>query len=421
MAYDHKKSLRTLTDEQFSDGTTVDGSRLDKALDEAVEHFNEVPGGDVSTRFTKTQYVFGYQPAPYTGTPNSNTGAFETYDGTIEGPTWPWNFIKNSEQTTSKTDASAAPPDTYGGTGAPIAGFQNDWRIKGTNYHLLPGAGVTPDNDGRWGRTDWEHQWATGEDAGGTVLPTRVAWRNTENAYQFAWSHSWAFPTPVILDAVSVMLRTDSPTGSDGTASVFGYYDAPFQYQYPTLAVYHSNGVSIHISVDNEFSKEDRSLNDTEYIFQDRWLDGYTVNDAHMTGAGPPAASDVPGMNQVAYRDMKPNSPEYGATGAGLGDGLNGRLIRHRDLNIPIRANARVRMSIVLPWMVAPTDPPPAGGASSGPQLGAFTTQGLRTDTDQFKFVNWAGTTFADWPKGLEPVFDFSVNGCITVLEQVSR
>ena len=90
MAYDHKKSLRTLTDEQFSDGTTVDGSRIDDALEEAVEHFNSIPEGDVSTRFTKTQYVFGYQPAGFTGTPVAGPATtFQATSGTIEGPSIP--------------------------------------------------------------------------------------------------------------------------------------------------------------------------------------------------------------------------------------------------------------------------------------------------------------------------------------------
>lgn len=402
MAYDHKKSLRTLTDEQFTDGTTIDGSRIDNALDESVEHFNEVPSGDVSTRFTKTQYVFGYQPSPYTGTPNSaivapalpgpvpgiNRSRFETYDGTVEGPTWPWNFITNTPETSAEVDATGP---TYGVTGTPTGGFENKWRVKGTNYHPVTLGGTSPTNEGRWGRVDWETDWAAGGGA------TNVAWRNVENSYQFAWSHSWIFPTPVILDAVCSMFRTDITEVND-TGATFGYYDAPFQFATgvaPSRYLFETNGVSIHISVDNEFSREDRSLSDVEYTFADRRLDGYTVN-------------DIP-MNQAGYTDMLPHSADWGAPANG--DGLYGRLIRHRDLNIPVRANARVRMSIVLPWIQS-NPLPLAGGA-------AVLSQGLRRGSMRYKFPFWNGG--AGQPMGGEPMFSFSLNGCLTVLEQVSR
>jgi hypothetical protein len=391
MAYDHKKSLRTLTDEQFTDGTTVDASRIDNALDESLEHFNEVPQGDVSTRFTKTQYIFGYQPAPYTGTPNTAAGtvppggsSLETFTGTIEAPTWPWNFITNTPETTAEVDDTVP---TYGVRGTPVGGFDNKWRIKGTNYHPLGGAGAAPTNEGKWAKFDWEGDWLSGQ--GGAAA---VAWRNTENAYQVAWTHSWIFPSPVILDSVCALLRADITKVNDA-GTTFGYYDAPFEFSYPAgplTLLYQTQGVSIHISVDNEFSKEDRSLNDVEYAFSNRRLDGYTVN-------------DIP-MDQTAYADMLPNSPDYNA---GAGDGLYGRLIRHTDLNIPIRANARLRMSIVLPWMVA---------ASTGTD--DTTSQGLRRNTAQYKFPLW--TVAGSGPMGGEPMFGFSLNGSLTVLEQVT-
>ncbi len=389
MAYDHKKSLRTLTNEQFTDGTTVDASRIDNALDESLERFNKVPQGDVSTRFTKTQYIFGYQPAPYTGTPNTATGAppggssMETATGTIEAPTWPWNFITNTPETTAEVDDTVP---TYGVRGTPVGGFDNKWRIKGTNYHPVMGAGISPTNEGRWGKFDWEADWLSGQ--GGA---TSVAYRSVENAYQVAWTHSWIFPSPVILDSVCALLRTDI-TKVNNAGTTFGYYDAPFQYAmgFP-LNLYETQGVSVHISVDNEFSKEDRSLNDVEYAFSNRRLDGYTIN-------------DIP-MDQTAYTDMLPNSPDYD-TGASAGDGLYGRLIRHRDLNIPIRANARLRMSIVLPWM--PTTPGTLETAG----------QGFRLPNTQYKFPLW--TVAGTGPSGGEPMFGFSLNGSLTVLEQVT-
>ena len=155
--------------------------------------------------------------------------------------------------------------------------------------------------------------------------------------------------------------------------------------------------MSLHISVDNEFSKEERDLNDVEFIFQDRWLDGYEVN-PHMTG----------GAN-FAYGDMLPNSPDYN-TGTLQGPGLQGRLIRFRDLNIPIRKGARVRFSVVVPWIPIHLNPTAAL---------ANLTQGLRTGNLQYKFNGWGPV--GDKPQGSEPVYGFSMNGCMTVLEAVGK
>ena len=55
-------SIRELTEEQFSDGTTVDGSRLAKALDDMGDRFSSVPEGDLAQRHLQTQIVCGWSP-----------------------------------------------------------------------------------------------------------------------------------------------------------------------------------------------------------------------------------------------------------------------------------------------------------------------------------------------------------------------
>ncbi len=396
MAYDHKKSLRTLTDQQFSDGTTVDGARIDDALGESVEHFNSIPAGDVSTRFTKTQYVFGYQPAPYTGTPNGSTSPprINVEDGTIEGTTFPWNFIKNSAETSARTDIGAAKPrPVYGDTVTPSDGFQNKWRIKGTNYHLEGSAAALAMsmNSKAWGDGAWKDDWQDLHDPSAPAGNPTAAVRKSPDTYQFAWSHSWIFTSPVILDSVCLLLRTDAPNHVYPTSgTTYGYYDAPFEFS--ALAgtpTWQTNCVSAHISVDSEFSKEERSLNAVEFIFQDRWLDGYDVN-PYMKGSA-----------LHTYSDMLPNSPEYSG---GTGWGVQGKIVRFRDMNIPIRRGARVRMNIVIPWV--------------GTRSAALATQnqGLRTLNMVNRFPLFIGGTF---PEGLEPMYGFSLNGSLNVLEPV--
>ena len=53
-------SIRKITTQQFSDGTTVDGDRLDKALQDTGSHLNHIPPGDSGVRYTQTQIVMGW-------------------------------------------------------------------------------------------------------------------------------------------------------------------------------------------------------------------------------------------------------------------------------------------------------------------------------------------------------------------------
>ena len=60
MAY--KKHPRHITKEQFADNTTVDGDRIDSAMESFERHINEVPEGDVLTKWTPTMFVAGWIP-----------------------------------------------------------------------------------------------------------------------------------------------------------------------------------------------------------------------------------------------------------------------------------------------------------------------------------------------------------------------
>lgn len=73
-------SLRTITKEQFSDGTTIDGNRIEQALQELEEICDQVPGYYVKRRFVQNQIVVGFSPfqqAPYNQqVPALNGGGF---------------------------------------------------------------------------------------------------------------------------------------------------------------------------------------------------------------------------------------------------------------------------------------------------------------------------------------------------------
>ena len=70
-----RRHNRNITKEVFYDGTTIDGSRLEKAVTEIVEGVNDVKKGNTKQRFVATQYHSGFNPPNRTSTNYSK---------------WPW-------------------------------------------------------------------------------------------------------------------------------------------------------------------------------------------------------------------------------------------------------------------------------------------------------------------------------------------
>ena len=503
MAYSHKKSIRTVTDVQMSGGTSVDGSRIDRALDETTERFNNLEPGDFSERFTKTQFVFGMQPSPIVGAPSSSTdlvgvitlpgtlyapavgvaviggtgagmlvdiiavgGGGEITDFTISAqgtgyvpgdvvvpspavnagsitlsrplygdisniitdsktrPTsgqWlPWLPIINRD-TTAHATATGNYPETYNAVGfTPTGGFQNKWRFKGTNVDGRPenGSGGPPfvlsnsmEGGSRWESLGWGDYWS-GTSAG--------AYSQTKeepaplSSYQFAWSHSWEFTDPVIIDDIMLFVRTDRPWlestakyNPAGVTSASGWYDAPYQHiQEPSVGsfIFSTRDVMFQLSIDNEFSKEKRNLNDIEATFNSRPLDGWRVGQEGSVG--------------ISYSDMMPYAPGYDAP-LGVGDGLEGRMIRFSNLNIPIRQMARVRLSVILPWYK-----PQITAAAFQTQVKMSRGMSPSRWDAELDAVPGNSKTAETSPTGEAcllgaPWDNCSINGCLTVLEDV--
>ena len=103
--YSHKKGIREITDQQFSEGTTIDGNRIDEALEDVEDRVNNVRKGDISTRFVPNKISFGYLPCRYVANwyaTTSTTGA--AFKNTMTHSSYftrfPWLPIKNDEYTT---------------------------------------------------------------------------------------------------------------------------------------------------------------------------------------------------------------------------------------------------------------------------------------------------------------------------------
>jgi hypothetical protein len=67
--------IREITKEQFSDGTTIDGNRIDRAMGDVVGRVNHIQKKDMKRRWVQTQFVGGYTPQDPTSTSGTEISA----------------------------------------------------------------------------------------------------------------------------------------------------------------------------------------------------------------------------------------------------------------------------------------------------------------------------------------------------------
>ena len=154
-------SIRVFTDQQFSDGTTIDGNRLERAMQELEDRLDTVPDGDLRTRWTQTQMVAGWAPTVLTGA--SGTVGARPYLRIYNGI--------NDEFSSSTTAIS-----------------MNKYRLKGTKVDHID------------------------------VSAFSVASDDT----QYAFTQSILFSRPVIIHAFDVLMMQDTTTSSPAPAYKFG-------------------------------------------------------------------------------------------------------------------------------------------------------------------------------------------------------
>jgi len=110
-------SIRKITNQQFSEGTTVDGDRLDAALQNTENHINHIPSGDVGTRYTQTQVVAGWT-------------ALQTVANKNQAP---WLRFQNTDS------------DRHG-----IGTIAHPFRVKGTTTENIGAAWTAPGDPTIW-------------------------------------------------------------------------------------------------------------------------------------------------------------------------------------------------------------------------------------------------------------------------------
>ena len=249
MAY--KKHPRHTTNQQFSKKTTVDGSRIDTGLDEMVDHFNQIPRGDIKTRFTPQTFVMGWSP--------------QRSDVTVLSK-FPWMKALNEDNDLASN--SATPAKT-----------QNRQRMKG---YAVPG--IFSDRRENVTATSW-----------------------LKNGMQYLWTTSVHFKTPVIIDSIYLLMTVD------GASAALKPYDA--EWIWPgTLAVAdlppgisagdNARDLSMSLHVDHMYKPEDRGLNAVEIMKREQDVRNLTsAPTVDMTPAYPGA--EIAGH----YSKIRVNSP----------------------------------------------------------------------------------------------------------------
>lgn len=146
-------SLREISSQQFADGTTIDGVRVDRAMGDFVSLWNDIPKRLIDGVCREYQVVGGMLPWGGALTPVPMTPSVDN--------TLPWMRAYNSPQ-----------PMEMVGT-APDAGVVNEWRAKGFSVR-----GIDPTN-------------------------------NVTSQSVLLWTQNFWFSRPVILQGVWLSLCTD--------------------------------------------------------------------------------------------------------------------------------------------------------------------------------------------------------------------
>src|SRR3990167_1902946 len=193
-------SLREFTKAQFSDFTTIDGNRLDSALDDLLRRFNAVRKGDRRRRWVPQKVVGHYMPTSH---PDPVVARLAQ-----EQEQAPWLYTENQASTT---------------VGALPAAFANPQRFKGYRN-------------------------------------PRIRWVGSPDDHTLAWTVALAFKRPIIVTSVSVVLARDAFYPNDWVWDL----GTPAGYPAPPTLGSGMTDFFVELSIDNPFQPENRRLNEPE-------------------------------------------------------------------------------------------------------------------------------------------------------------
>lgn len=364
MAY--KDHPREITDEQFTEGTSIDGSRLDAAMDDVVDSFNNIPKRGMGRRFVQTQYVAGWQPWS-----SADRTAGEINYG--QQHRMPW-------MPTINAPVSVPAPSPLGtlfdGTAVNIS--SND-QVK--NWHRFKGCEIPG-----------IYQNLENMDSLAWVLPEEV-W-----GLQWAWSRNIHFSKPVIIRDLALHIHVDRGTATERPyQNTMLYSDiggATLEGAPPGFAVGDSShDLVVMIDVAHPFTPEDTNMRSV--VLQSRNFG--LKNSAFSQGALGVLSSTAP-----TYNDMSPTF--RGGPDNDSQETVGGALHRMSGLNIPIPAKSRIRLAVIIPQY--------------GPALNTDQTAGASKPYES----GWGNYDVGGAPQRYrQPWSTQSYSATLTVLEEVLR
>jgi len=369
-----RRHNRHLTHEVFYDGTTIDGSRLEKGMRDMEDGFNDVQLGDIANRFVAVQYHGGFSPQPYAPPQVANVEVTavgndgDTHAVIIDGTSG--SYIKQAgDGLDDVVDGlilaltAAVTGFTYTDNGADFdvaadvatQAFVITYWSNGTatgvvtlpawsNRHHFPwleirNQGTSVDIVGEIPPlAPYSQLRFKGTSVPGITLNSGLA--EARDGTQWAWTRTFSFKRPVILHAMSVFMHVDGGADADrpykGESAVAGA-DAYEFGTYPAggfTAGDYTSDVTVLADVFNQSTPEDVTMTDVPYIRR-RWVVNREVFTTFVRNATATDWDDMePIFSSVDVADARP---------------INGRLIEDRDLNIPLPAGSKVRMAVIIP------------------------------------------------------------------------
>ena len=312
-----RKNPREITDQHFSDGTTIDGNRLDNAIGDVVDNCADISHGYMRKRWVPVTYVAGWSPQSIKSVDADHTSTATLVTDLSTGMIasthhWPWMRVRNYRDQVAQ--------NTLGSTAGDDVTFSNPYRLKGARVK-----GVEP-----YG----------GEELTPVAgLPPNIEFSEEPIGEQYAWTRSWFIAPPSILDSIDLILVVDNAAAAAPAGVV--YDNANLMRREPSTPIAPGDtGLVITAAVDSEFDREDRNMSDVEVLRRD-----FVVGRDQISRLPLPASGTT--YNDFAPQVQNPIGP--GAAGFIPGTTAEGVHVRLSDLNIPIHRSARLRVSVVIP------------------------------------------------------------------------
>lgn len=245
-------SNRYITNEQFSDGTTIDGSRLESALQQLEEWSNNIPNGQIKNRWMQSQMVFKYFPP--TAASDAELATNSGIATTIRH--YPWLPIFNPQDALSQV--SSTNPNRIKGSKVP-------WK----SAYLTP----VPANEYAGIQAVWQISFAVGRD-------------------------------PIIIQGLDAVLLADDPAAArTAFLNPWSYDSSP-----PTGAPANSSiqDLQLIITSDNPYIPEIQSGN--SILFNRR---NFSVDNSIMSPCGPVTGALFLDMLPNLSTNLGGNAPQF--------------------------------------------------------------------------------------------------------------